>query len=92
MTCCANVPLAAKPTKITPAFLVRNVVFEVGCNGLRLKEEILRQPEAAKLFLREVLTLVKAGVAPPDWRMIVQAEYPQLVELSQFVTTLTASV
>jgi Sigma-70 region 2 len=42
-------------------------------------------PGAAKMFLEEVQTIVEAGTAPPDWRRIVETEYPWLVQLLDWV-------
>src|SRR5262249_38748895 len=33
----------------------------------------------ARSFLREVVSLVEEGVAPPDWRRMIESEYPTLV-------------
>jgi RNA polymerase sigma factor (sigma-70 family) len=38
-------------------------------------------PDHAKLFLREIVTLVENGAPPPDWRDRVATEYPRLEDL-----------
>jgi RNA polymerase sigma factor (sigma-70 family) len=40
-----------------------------------------QNPDNAKLYLREIVTLVEEGAAPPGWRDRVATEYPQLVPL-----------
>jgi DNA-directed RNA polymerase specialized sigma subunit len=38
-------------------------------------------PHHAKLYLREIVTRIERGVAPPGWRDRVATEYPWLVDL-----------
>src|SRR5437764_4279832 len=40
-----------------------------------------QKPEQAKVCLREIVTIAREGAAPPGWREMVEAEYPQLVSL-----------
>jgi DNA-directed RNA polymerase specialized sigma subunit len=42
-------------------------------------------PDHAKIYLREIVTRIERGIAPPDWRDRVATEYPQLVDLLDYV-------